>query len=40
MSEEISIHGKVLRNYSKHDSNLRLITNLWGGVGSVKVDAS
>ena len=39
MSDEISLLGKLLRNYSKHDSNLRLITNLWGGVGSVKVDA-
>ena len=39
MSEEISLYGKELRNYSKHDSHLRLITNLWDGVWSVKVNA-
>ena len=39
MSEEISLHGKVFKNYSKHDSHLKLITNLWHGVGNTKVDA-
>lgn len=38
MFEEILFYEKVLRNYSKYDLYLRLIINLWGGVGSVKVD--